>query len=199
MRRFVRLPEPDKLTVYKDQITSHYIRKRDENKPYLFNWPQRDGQTIREFILPLLIKQTQDHCSYCDGFPLKRDDYTIDHFKPKSIPEYYHLVAEWTNLYLCCGACQERKNRYNVLLLRPDDVHYSFEEYFDYNFEKHKLTPNTAKPVENQERARVTIDMFDLNHIGQKRSGQLMLKAFKEDETKNMDDFGYRFMFDITK
>lgn len=199
MRRFERLPVPEILLTHKDQITSHYIKQRTGNSSHTFKWPQRENTRLNQSLLPTLEMQTQDHCSYCDGFPLKKSDYTIDHFKPKSDPAYYHLVVEWTNLYLCCGACQQRKEKYSDLLLRPDDMDYSFSEYFDYNFEEHKLLPNPAKPIENQERATVTIELFDLNHTGQKKSRQFMFKAYQNDETKITDDLGYRFMFDIVK
>lgn len=199
MRKFVRLMEPEILAKNKTEITENYIRSRSANPAYKFQWPQREDRQVYKKILARLIEQTQEHCSYCDGFPLKKGDYQIDHFKPKSLPGFYTLVAEWTNLYLCCDACQKRNNKYDNLLLHPDSEDYAFEDYFDYNFSEHLLLPNPARPAINQQRATITITLFDLNHKGHKISRQRMLEAYKYNREITIDDLGYRFMFDLIK
>lgn len=38
--------------------------------------------------------------------------YSVDHFRPKGLPEFAGLVCEYTNLYYCCPQCNSRKNDY---------------------------------------------------------------------------------------
>lgn len=38
--------------------------------------------------------------------------FQVDHYRPKSLPPFAHLVAEYSNLYYCCGNCNCRKTNY---------------------------------------------------------------------------------------
>lgn len=38
--------------------------------------------------------------------------YSVDHFRPKSLPEFAALVCDYSNLYYCCPQCNSRKNDY---------------------------------------------------------------------------------------
>ena len=37
-------------------------------------------------------------------------NFGVDHYKPKGIPRFAHLVCAYDNLYYCCGGCNSRKN-----------------------------------------------------------------------------------------
>jgi len=53
----------------------------------------------------------QYRCAYCRlherAYGLKRS-MSIDHFRPKA--QFKHLIAEYANLYYCCGPCNDRKS-----------------------------------------------------------------------------------------
>jgi uncharacterized protein (TIGR02646 family) len=50
-------------------------------------------------------------CAYCES-QIKHVDYPhIEHFKPKSIPEFYELAVDWDNLLLACGRCNGVENK----------------------------------------------------------------------------------------
>jgi uncharacterized protein (TIGR02646 family) len=201
MRKFERLPKPEILAEAEAEITADYINRRAEKPGYQFQWPQKEGVKLNQHLLPVLKTQTEDHCSYCDGFPLQKGNYTIDHFQPKSQPAFYHLVVEWTNLYLCCHICQQKSDNYNDFLLRPDAADYQFEEYFIYEYNSQELKPNPAKPATNQLRASETIRIFDLNHPGLISSRELMWDLFQRnqilppEERRGINRYGFRFMF----
>lgn len=37
-------------------------------------------------------------------------NFGVDHYKPKGIPRFAHLVCAYENLYYCCSNCNSRKN-----------------------------------------------------------------------------------------
>lgn len=92
MRYFTRSEEPEILKDNWERIGAEYAARRFANENYGFSWPQINNIKIHHSILPALKQQTQEHCSYCDRFPLFRRDDSIDHFKPKSDRRFYTLV-----------------------------------------------------------------------------------------------------------
>src|SRR5262249_28260581 len=54
-------------------------------------------------------------CVYCRVSEKTRhafDEYSVDHYRPKSIPRFAHLECDYSNLYYCCPACNRRKGTY---------------------------------------------------------------------------------------
>lgn len=54
-------------------------------------------------------------CAYClmhETFARGEENFQLDHFKPKSKPEFHHLVHEYTNIYYSCYACNKQKRNY---------------------------------------------------------------------------------------
>ena len=53
----------------------------------------------------------QYRCAYCQlhesAYGLRRS-MSIDHFQPKA--RFVHLIADYDNLYYCCGPCNDRKS-----------------------------------------------------------------------------------------
>lgn len=39
-------------------------------------------------------------------------NFSVDHYRPKGIHRFAHLVCDYGNLYYCCGSCNSRKNDY---------------------------------------------------------------------------------------
>lgn len=57
-----------------------------------------------------------DKCAYCEGKPVATGDWDVEHFRPKGKvaerdghPGYYWLAYEWTNLYLSCQHCNQKR------------------------------------------------------------------------------------------
>lgn len=39
-------------------------------------------------------------------------NFSVDHYRPKSIARFSGLINDYANLYYCCGSCNSRKNDY---------------------------------------------------------------------------------------
>ncbi len=39
-------------------------------------------------------------------------NFSVDHYRPKGVRRFAHLVCDYDNLYYCCGSCNSRKNDY---------------------------------------------------------------------------------------
>lgn len=145
---------------------------------------------------------TAGHCSYCDSHPLDATGVeTVDHFRPKSRVEFYELVCEWTNLFVTCTACNHAKGeQWDEELLRPDDLGFAFERYFEYRAESGELQPSAAASPEEQQRARTTIDILQLNRAGTCKSRKRMLQFAREaDDAGDIDDWPYRYLLPLCR
>ncbi len=191
MRAFVRTKTPAIL----EEIVEPTGKKRWElygeryaqnransNHTFLFQWPDVAQKPINQHLLPYLAAMTDSHCSYCDKYPPFKGDDSIDHFKPKSVPAFYSEVCKWENLYFACKHCQDsKKNQYDEQLLRPDELNYNFKDYFLYDYISHTMSPNPIQSTENQERAKITIAVFDLNHASMRVSRRNAFHLFQTD------------------
>jgi uncharacterized protein (TIGR02646 family) len=130
-----------------------------------FTWPQVDGKTVREWILPELRKMNQDHCSFCDSFPIDTSSKEpIEHFRPKHRNAFPHLAYEWTNLYYSCELCQSSKHsQWDEDLLAPDDGSYHFLRYFICDFVTGEILPNPLADENEQRRATTTLRIYGIN------------------------------------
>ena len=138
---------------------------KDWNKKYNdgMKWSWRVGKRKKQELDEKLLKCTKNHCAYCDNFPLGSRNIkpTIDHFRPKA---NFPLIAyQWENLFIACSYCQERGNKFDEALLKPDEADYDFDTYFEYENRSGKIVPNRLQTSENQERAKLTIQYFRLN------------------------------------
>lgn len=198
MRKFTRIEAPDFLNKKWEKWGKRYKKNREINSSFSFQWPTHKGQKINTILEPFLAKQTENHCSYCDNFPIRSKEDSIDHFKPKSRPEYYELVCQWDNLYYCCQNCQQYKlEQYNQYILRPDSNNFSFEDYFIYSYNSHELIPHPALTASERRKAQTTIDIFGLNDKGHIAARRISLERYegKKNSGENIEinDFPYRF------
>lgn len=198
MRRFIRGECPDFLRTRWRGWGNRYRNNRQRNPGFSFQWPTYNSQTINIILEPLLAKLTNDHCSFCDNFPIRTKEDSIDHFKPRSRPAYYELVCHWNNLYYCCQNCQQyKREQYNQFLLRPDDVNYFFETYFIYTFTSHEINTNPALPDNLKRKAEATLKIFGLNEIGHIAARRISLERYESKKALGkiieINDFPYRF------
>ncbi len=71
-----------------------------------------------------------------------RRSFHIDHFKPKSSPEFEHLINEYSNLVYACPHVNEAKsNKWNDSYLDPVD--FDFNEHF-LRDDSGNIQPKTA-------------------------------------------------------
>lgn len=97
MRQFTRLDTPQYLADNWVSWGKRYAQNKTQNSSHTFQWVAHEGKKLNQKILPLLTQQTQAHCSYCDAYPMKISDETIDHFKPKGSSQFYHKLFNRRN------------------------------------------------------------------------------------------------------
>ncbi|MDR6562824.1 MULTISPECIES: HNH endonuclease [unclassified Arcicella] len=167
---------------------------KQQNRSY-YNYPTINNQKLNNIILPILMEQTDNHCSYCDGFPLLSADETIDHFKPKS--KFPHEVCRWENLYIACAHCQHVKGtQYDDLLLRPDETTYNFNDYFFYDYTEHKIKILPSLPADKLRKAEITCEILSFNHKAMVESRIQSYEGFNDKPDYPRELLAYRFIFE---
>ena len=113
---------------------------------------------------------SQGHCHYCDLAPLRDAERTpsIEHFHPKGgrHPEFWPLVATWTNLYLACGHCNAwKREQWSDSLLAPDADDYAFEQFFDYDPMSGLIMPSPDATDHARQAAETTLSIRISAHL----------------------------------
>jgi uncharacterized protein (TIGR02646 family) len=144
-------------------------------------------ERLNNHLLPLLQKQTDGCCSFCDKRPVEQA--SIEHHKPKS--RFHSEAYTWANLFYCCAKCQGRKlEKWHDKLLKPDEG-YQFEDYFQWNFKKGALEPNATAPAERRKAAQLTICLYNLNDPDHCRSRLHERKNWRARPDDQLEDFNY--------
>lgn len=190
MRSFVRGAEPAFLAERWETWGLEWEQRRQANSGAQFHWHQIEGEFVNRKLLPLLKEQTQNHCSFCDNFPVSPPSIdTIEHFRPKS--RYPREAYQWVNLYFCCMYCQQKSDDFDEAALRPDAEDYQFDRYFRWDYTLGTIEVNDRASVEDQLRAEVTIRLYRLNEEHPSfRKRELRRRARCMDDP--LDDFAYR-------
>lgn len=192
MRKLNRLEPPACLVENYWVWTQDFVLARQENPSFSFSWRSKACyQTLRH----VLFSMTQGRCSFCDGSVGSESRETIEHFRPKSL--FPDLAYTWTNLFICCDVCQGKGDSFDELLLKPDELDYSFTRYFINNYKTGALEPNPAASEADQKRAETTLKLYQLNKETRKLFRIRELKRFNyKPEEDSIDDFNYRFFLE---
>ncbi len=96
---------PNALTQAQNEIASKIFEKKGD-----FKWlPEHYNTPIKEELKTLY----HNKCAFCETILTDRkkaeNEFTIEHFRPKSKVQYYWLGNEWTNLFPLCFICNNRK------------------------------------------------------------------------------------------
>lgn len=177
-----RPPCPPELVKNAATWTSRYLARRAADPGARFSWPSVAGRPVNEILRPVLQAMTQEHCAYCDQFPLDLRTLPpwIDHFRPKA--RFPELAYAWTNLFAACPACQGphgKGERWSEAAIRPDEEGYSFDRYFRYVAGTGEIEPNPQGSPADQDRATATIDLLRLNAQGLPRMRRRYAQRYK--------------------
>jgi uncharacterized protein (TIGR02646 family) len=191
--KIVRAESPQWLDENWEKWGKQWEAKR--NNPKLgndFQWVQYKGQKVNQMLLSFLIAMTKHHCSYCDKRPIGVE--TIDHFKPKA--DFPLEAYKWDNLFIACYDCQvSRWEKYQDMLLKPDEIDYEFDKYFFYDFELGELKPKGAEDSIEYLRADFTIKTFRLNERGLPEARKIISDNLTVFQNQDIDKLPYRFIF----
>lgn len=181
----------EKSEVWDKEWQAKYQKTGDGSK---FAWRQHKGFGKGDLVEKLSL-MTQYHCLFCDAYPMRAAlKETIEHFRPKS--EFPLLAYDWDNLFICCPICQEKGDRFDDRLLKPDDGSYDFDTYFDIDWATGKLIPNLNATSKQQQKASCTITLYKLNDYGRPGARLTELKKFNStnlDDLDDLDDWSYRY------
>ncbi|MCU0327092.1 MAG: hypothetical protein MUF45_17970 [Spirosomaceae bacterium] len=201
MRKIVRTSAPNFLTesLQKDWGKQYRKNREDKGTSFEFKWPQLNNEKLNHKLLPYLNEISQKHCFYCDAYPTKSYGERIDHFKPKSNPLYYEDVCVWENLYLCCDHCNSyKKEQFDEKMIRPDDLGYKFDDYFEYNAKTGEIDIKLDISAEKQERAKITCKILGFNEGDKPEDRKRFFRLWHNDPDKYefFDSYNFRFIFD---
>lgn len=199
MRKIERSAAPEILKTNWKIWGEEYKAKKEENNSHSFTWKQVNNVKVNHSILPFLQKISDNHCHYCDGYPPGKADETIDHFKPKGKPEFYHLAYQWENLYLACADCQMiKKDNFAEELLRPDAFDFTFDRYFTYNYSNHEIEihPRLEAGENDYKRAEITIQLLGFNLYNNPTKRRMQFERRMGNPNGDLLDFAFRFMFE---
>lgn len=173
----------------------YYEKLRNQTKKNKFVWAKYESIGVDKLLLPILKDMTQNHCSFCDHYPIESVGASIEHYKPKSI--FPRESYNWDNLFYCCTACQKKNNNYDPLLLKPDRENYDFNHYFITIFKNDRIliAPNPLRNIIEQNSAEITIDLYGFNKFGRPESRFITYSNFNKTINPAIDDFSYRFLF----
>jgi uncharacterized protein (TIGR02646 family) len=188
MRKLVRAPEPLFLASKCQEWGEDWRQRQANGQP--FYWHHIDGKPVNQQLLPLLREQTQDHCSFCDHFPVDPPSIaTIEHFRPKAM---FPLEAfQWSNLFFACTHCQQKGTAFTDIVLAPDAAHYEFDRYFRWDHTKGTLEVNDSAAPEDRPQAEATIAYFRLN-VGHPTQRKIQLIRRSKHQDESLDTWPYR-------
>lgn len=190
MRKFERGEEPDFLADKWERWGLEWDGRRADNPAAQFHWHEINGEKVNQKLLPLLKLQTQNHCSFCDAFPVAPPSIdTIEHFRPKTA--FPKDAYRWANLYFCCMHCQQKGEAFDEALLCPDAVDYEFDRYFRWDFTTGEMKINDLASLPDRHRAQVTIDLYRLNQ-GHPKLRRLAMKNRPTEPDVLPDELPYR-------
>lgn len=195
MRKLTRPPAPDFLQINAQTWNTNWVQRREQNPTAKFQWAQFQSQPVNQLLREPLAAMTDEHCAFCDRFTVEPE--TIEHFKPKSDPRFMNLAYEWTNLYFCCGGCQSSKReRWDDRLLQPDSEDYDFRRYFEFDYTTGQIRPNCMASPDDQARASITIQLYDLDSQKRRRYRRIELEKWRKEST-DVNLFAYRDYLEV--
>ena len=142
----------------------------------------------RKEIMDNLKKATKNHCAFCDDVlkPIGSERGQIEHFRPKA--EYKHFAFAWNNLYPICSLCNNTKlERFDKLLLRPDEKDFDFFDWFELDLQTFELKPYKFGNS-NWKRAEKTIKLYGFNKEEQIERRQEVYDEIQEGIYQNRKD-----------
>lgn len=193
MMKLTRSQCPVWLTENVEQWTSRWtIKVENPTTKNNWDWYDVEGIPTNQKLLPLLLADTKNHCSYCDKRPIRVEE--IDHFKPKV--DYPNDAFSWENLFVVCKDCNFLKlNEFSDLILKPDEVEYEFDKYFFYNDFDGFLEPKGEEHSVEYLRAKETINKLKLNEKGLPEARKLFSDSKATFQDYNIEIVPYRFIF----
>ena len=183
MIKIKRTKAPKFLSENKKTWTKNYILGSK------FNWHAKQNQ-----ILKHLKFMTLSHCAFCDDtlIPKGSAKGQIEHFRPKEKYKYYAYA--WANLYPICSHCNtSKKDRFDRLLLRPDEIKYEFIDWFRLDLITFEIKPVFQEKI-NMKRSKQTIKLYGFNKIDKINRRRYVYNEIINNKYSNKNEQPFRFI-----
>lgn len=114
----------------------------------------------------VLVAMFNGKCAYCESKIVHVSYGDIEHFRPKSRPEYRLLCFEWTNLLLSCSVCngsEFKGDRFPEILAGGPPVDPCVgdpQEHLEFIYDPQS---GLATVTFKTERGRTSVELFGLN------------------------------------
>lgn len=106
MIRVERAPKPAVIEQYQFQWTQALLNAASKK-----NRTRAEMKYRRPAIKTALVLMFHGKCAYCES-KIRHVDYGhIEHFRPKSKPEFRSLAFDWDNLLLSCAVCNGAEHK----------------------------------------------------------------------------------------
>lgn len=178
MRKVQRLPEPDSLKNNVGQWTKDLLDEIKSKGAYAKVDRSVKDKYRQEDVKETLEKMYNQHCCYCESVIGTNTYGRIEHLKPKSLPEFYHLAFDWENLHWCCEICNTsyKKARWDfqnpILDPSKDDI----DRFLELN-----LTTGEYSGIKEDERAATTIRHTGINRDALVKARRRIIIRFLKD------------------
>jgi uncharacterized protein (TIGR02646 family) len=157
------------------------VSKADEVPASLLKNPctAYNGEDVEE----QLMNDQDGKCYLCEQ--QARQNYQIEHLRPKADGYFPELKYEWTNLFLACPYCNGRKS--NALLLLDPTAHpleEIIEQRIDFSSSQVIFTSSQIDDETND-----TIHLLDYLHNGENGIRKVRTQQFYKDLQQQMMGF----------
>lgn len=178
MRTVKRLPEPDSLKNHAEQWTKELLDEIKAKGSYSKVHDSFKDKYRQKDIKDTLEKMYHKHCCYCESVIGASSYGRIEHLRPKSLPQFYHLTFDWKNLHWCCEICntgyKKAKWDFQNPILDPS------EDDID-SFLKLNLTTGEYVEIEGNKRASTTLDHTGINRDALVKARRRIIIRFLKD------------------
>ena len=123
---------------------------------------------------PLVRDDFRECCAYCllhEDWAAGQENFELDHFRPKSLPQFADLETDFYNLYYACHPCNHTKsNAWPDFSLEASG--YGFLDFCADGFSHHFQEEANGSWTPLSRRAQYTVERLRLNrrHLVQIRS-----------------------------
>lgn len=181
-------------------------KNKKETKGQAFSW----RESIKTSLLQELEDQTNEHCSFCDGYPIGTESLEpVEHYQPKA--EFPLLAYQWENLFYCCDKCNSEANKTAFeFTLKPDQVDYEFETYFYFDSFTGRLEvlENLETEAPNKyQKATKFLERYGINTPKRTKAREHLINDIQNffqnlsnpTDQRKRKDFKYRYVFDFVE
>lgn len=202
-KKVTDFPKLEKLAKNWEQWGKEYAKYRATNGEEGINFSWRGG--IYKDLRANLANLTKGHCAFCDGNSFDASKETIEHFKPKN--EFPLLAYQYENLFYCCDKCQSNSNKPYQPNIKPDHENYDFASIFYIDLKTFQIEVLEHLESDNPDlftKAKAFLNRYGINgtyRISRRKNvykdlQNYFIAEYGTADTRNRDNFQYRYLFD---